>query len=251
MDTGVAPEADCGPLLLFRDYPGAMAPDLLHPDDRVPSTAGCPFDELPVLGQPPRERADAARNRVRLLDAAAELVDAHGAAHVTMEAVAAAARVGKGTLFRRFGDRAGLMLALVDHAEQEYQQSFLSGPPPLGPGAPPLERLEAFGVSTIHFLLRYLDLFLAAEPCASRRCLVPARALRVTHVSTLLRQAGCDGDAELLAQALIGYLDPILLNHLHEQRHLPVERIEDGWRDLVARAALPPVRAAQVPGGAR
>jgi AcrR family transcriptional regulator len=190
--------------------------------------------ELPVLGQAPRERADAARNRARLLDAAAGLVAEHGAEHVTMEAVAAAACVGKGTLFRRFGDRAGLMLALIDHAEQEYQQAFMSGPPPLGPGAPAPERLEAFGLATIRFTLRYLDLLLAAEPCASKRCLVPARALRVAHVSTLLRRAGCGGDPDLLAQTLVGSLDPTLLNHLHRQCGFPVERIENGWRDLVA-----------------
>ncbi|MFC1413952.1 TetR/AcrR family transcriptional regulator [Streptacidiphilus sp. N1-12] len=191
--------------------------------------------ELTVVGQPPRERADAARNRARLLDAAAGLVDAHGAEHVTMEAVAAAARVGKGTLFRRFGDRNGLMLALVDHAEQEYQQAFMSGPAPLGPGAPAPERLLAFGIATIRFSFRYLDLFLAAEPCASKRCLVAARAVRVTHVSSLLRQAGSGGDTELLAQTLVGYLDPALLNHLHHQRHVPLERIEEGWRELVGR----------------
>lgn len=218
-----------------------MAPSLQPPPERdLPCDAHLSVEppapvELPVLGQPPRERADAARNRARLLDAAADLVDEYGAEHVTMEAVAAAACVGKGTLFRRFGDRSGLMLALIDHAEQEYQQAFLSGPPPLGPGAPPRERLEAFGISTIRFQLRYLDLFLAAEPCASKQCLVPARALRVTHVGTLLRQAGGGGDIELLAQTLIGYLDPALLNHLHEQCGIPVERIEDNWRDLVAR----------------
>ena len=222
-----------------------MAPQLRSPADRalpdharpdVPPVV-LPVVELPVVGQAPRERADAARNRARLLDAAAELVAEHGAEHVTMEAVAAAACVGKGTLFRRFGDRAGLMLALIDHAEQEYQQAFMTGPPPLGPGAPPLERLDAFGIATLRFVLRYLDLFLASEPCASKRCLVPARALRVAHVSALLRQTGRDGDVEPLAQTLVGYLDPVLLNHLHRQRNFSVERIEDGWRGLVALAA--------------
>ncbi|MGW4278147.1 TetR/AcrR family transcriptional regulator, partial [Streptomyces seoulensis] len=88
-------------------------------------------------------RADAARNRARLLDAAARLVAEHGAAAVTMEAVAAAAQVGKGTVFRRFGDRTGLLTALLDHSEKKFQASFLSGPPPLGPGAPAVERLRA------------------------------------------------------------------------------------------------------------
>src|SRR6185437_6944321 len=75
-----------------------------------------PVDELPVLdpGQAPPERADAARNRARILAAAAELVAQRGIEHVSMDDVAKAACVGTGTLYRRFGDRAGLALALLD-----------------------------------------------------------------------------------------------------------------------------------------
>ncbi|MCZ9343737.1 TetR/AcrR family transcriptional regulator, partial [Streptomyces sp. TRM76130] len=90
--------------------------------------------ELLQLGTGPQEepclRADAARNRARLLEAAARLVAEHGAAGVTMEAVAAAAQVGKGTVFRRFGDRTGLLMALMDHSEKKFQAALLSGPPP-------------------------------------------------------------------------------------------------------------------------
>ena len=204
----------------------------------IPSTGPDPDParELTLVGQPPHERADAARNRSRLLDAAAQLVRELGAQNVTMDAVAAAAQVGKGTLFRRFGDREGLMRALLDHAETEYQRGFLTGPPPLGPGAPARERLDAFGRTTIRHHLDHLDLYLAADTCAERRLLVPAAMLRVTHVATLLRLAGVDGDAELLAQALNGYLDPVLLHHLHVQRGYPTARLEEGWSQLVRRA---------------
>ncbi|TDU02265.1 TetR family transcriptional regulator [Streptomyces sp. 846.5] len=195
--------------------------------------------ELPVVDQTPRERSDAARNRARLLDAATALVREHGAQNVTMEAVADAACVGKGTLFRRFGDREGLMLALLEHAEEEYQRGYLFGPPPLGPGAEPLERLDAFGAATIRHLLCSMDLYLAADACASRRYTVPAGVLRVTHVAMLLRQAGAVGDVELVAQTLAGYLDPALIHHLVQQRGLPLERVEAGWRELVVRAVAP------------
>jgi len=47
----------------------------------------------------------------------------------------AAAGVGKGTLIPRFGDRAGLAVALLDERERELQERILSGRPPLGPGA--------------------------------------------------------------------------------------------------------------------
>jgi len=99
--------------------------------------------ELPV--SVPHERGDAARNRLLLLDAARRLIAEHGPEAVTMDDVAAAAGVGKGTLFRRFGSRAGLMLVLLDEDERANQQAFLFGPPPLGPDAPPMDRLIAFG----------------------------------------------------------------------------------------------------------
>ncbi|MCD0480841.1 TetR/AcrR family transcriptional regulator [Streptacidiphilus sp. ASG 303] len=194
-------------------------------------------DEAPAEASPCR--ADAVRNRLRLLEAAARLVAEHGPEHVTMEAVAAAAGVGKGTVFRRFGDRAGLMLALLDHAERAYQQSFLAGPPPLGPGAPPVQRLEAFGTATLRHLVVHAGLLLAAEHDPDRRFAAPRR-VRLVHVSALLREAGAGGDQELLAEALLAFLDTALVDHLRRRGGMTFERLDAGWRDLVARV----VRAA-------
>lgn len=201
-----------------------------------------PAEKTPVVVQlgaadsaEPCLRADAARNRARLLDAAARLVAEHGAAAVTMEAVAAAAQVGKGTVFRRFGDRTGLLTALLDHSEKKFQASFLTGPAPLGPGAPPVERLRAFGCAALRRADADLELQLAAEPCPDRRFIVPARRVRYGHVVLLLRQAVPDADAELLAQTLMGYLEPALIHHLTRQCHMPMERLQAGWHDLVER----------------
>ncbi|MRT44956.1 helix-turn-helix transcriptional regulator, partial [Xylella fastidiosa subsp. multiplex] len=94
--------------------------------------------QLSAADDEPCLRADAARNRARLLEAATRLIAEHGVAAVTMEGVAAAAQVGKGTVFRRFGDRTGLLMALLDHSARTLQADFMGGPPPLGPGAPPL-----------------------------------------------------------------------------------------------------------------
>ncbi|MDF3298804.1 TetR/AcrR family transcriptional regulator [Streptomyces tropicalis] len=180
-------------------------------------------------------RADAARNRARLLDAAARLVAEHGAAGVTMEAVAAAAEVGKGTVFRRFGDRTGLLRALLDHSERKFQAALLSGPPPLGPGAPPARRLGAFGCAALRRAADDLELQMAAEPVPDRRFLVPARRVQYAHVAMLLRQAVPDGDSELLAHTLLGYLEPALIHHLTRQCQVPMERLQEGWHDLVTR----------------
>src|SRR5689334_23638011 len=87
---------------------------------------------VPILGQQPRERSDAARNRDAVLCAAQQLIDRCGVDAVTMDAVADAAGVGKGTVFRRFGNRAGLMARLLDESEAAWQGLVISGPPPLG-----------------------------------------------------------------------------------------------------------------------
>ena len=112
---------------------------------------------------PPKERADAARNRSAILAAAGRLFAAHGVESVSMDAIAAEAGVGKGTLFRRFGDKAGLAVALLDHRESELQEAILSGPPPLGPDAATGERLAAFVESYLDYLLAHLDLVRMSE----------------------------------------------------------------------------------------
>src|SRR2546421_8813005 len=89
------------------------------------------------------ERADAARNRRAILAAAAELLATHRPEDVSLEQVAAAAGVGKGTVFHRFGNRTGLMYALMEQRARALEQAIATGPPPLGPGAPAAERLRA------------------------------------------------------------------------------------------------------------
>src|SRR5690349_16019684 len=97
-------------------------------------TATPPLRELAVTDQPAHDRGGAARNRTLLLDAARRLIAERSPDAVTTDDIAAAAGVGKGTLFRRFGSRAGLMLVLLDEDEKTEQQALMFGPPPLGPG---------------------------------------------------------------------------------------------------------------------
>ena len=97
------------------------------------------------------ERADAARNRRKILDAAARLFDECGVTAVSLDAIAAAAGVGKGTLFRRFGDKSGLAAALLDDRERTLQEAILRGPAPLGPGAETNQRITAFPVRAARF----------------------------------------------------------------------------------------------------
>jgi AcrR family transcriptional regulator len=117
--------------------------------------------DLPIAVRP--ERADAARNRRRILDAARELFGRHGVDGVSLERVAAEAGVSKATLFRRFGDRQALFLALLDEHERELQDALIAGPPPLGPGAPAGERLHAFVDALLQLSLDHREFLLASE----------------------------------------------------------------------------------------
>jgi AcrR family transcriptional regulator len=119
-----------------------------------------------LLPEPARERADAARNRLRVLEAAERLFAEHGVDGVSMDAVAREAGVGKGTVFRRFGDKAGLAAALLDERERELQEAMLSGPPPLGPGADDGARAEAFVRAYLRHLRRALDVVRLSETAA-------------------------------------------------------------------------------------
>jgi AcrR family transcriptional regulator len=189
--------------------------------------------DLPVLqpDEAPRERADAARNRLRILAAAAELVDERGIEHVSMEDVAQAACVGTGTLYRRFGDRSGLALALLDEQTREFQNALIAGPPPLGPGAPAVERLRAFGEGYLDLLERHAPLLAVAVP-PGRNADGP-HTMYATHLVILLREAAPHLDAEFTAQALLAMLDPA--RHLRARQGLgwSIERIRAGWRGLV------------------
>lgn len=189
---------------------------------------------LPILGQEPRERSDAARNRDAVLCAAAALVARCGVESVTMDAVADAAGVGKGTVFRRFGSRAGLMARLLDESEAAWQGSVIYGPPPLGPGAPPLERLLAFGRSRLVTNLASADLLLAASGADTGRSYA-AYSFTATHVRYLLDQIGVRGDIALLATALLAPLEVPILRQQVTIEHIDVDRIVASWEDLVNR----------------
>jgi AcrR family transcriptional regulator len=166
---------------------------------------------LPIAGQP-HERSDAAANRERILCAARRLLQEHGAGGLSMNAVAAAAGVGKGTIFRRFGDRDGLTKALLDAHTIQLQDAFLSGPPPLGPGAPPCERLEAFMRELVAFQDTHLEIVLAAERAASEA--PPVHGTFLIHIRTLLEQIDPRIDATVVAGLLFGAVAPRSLHRL-------------------------------------
>jgi AcrR family transcriptional regulator len=192
--------------------------------------------ELPVAGPAPRERADAVRNRARILDAATQLFAQHGVDCVSMDAIAEAAGVGKGTLFRRFGDRAALVRAMLEEPEIAFQEGFIRGPAPLGPGALPCDRLVAFGHALLDNLECHGDLVLAAEIRAGARFRSPVYGAYRAHVLTLLRDADLDVGAdglEYAADALLAAISAELVLHQRRGRDIPLSALKEGWSQLV------------------
>lgn len=203
--------------------------------------------ELPVLPAAASERADAARNRARILAAAERLFAERGVRCTSMEAIAAEAAVGKGTLFRRFGDRASLALAILDRDERDLQDAILRGSPPLGPGAPPAGRLAAFGCAMLDRLEAHSELLLDAESDGEGWRRSQPYAVHWLHVRTLVGQARPDGDVDYLADALLAALSAQAFIHQRHVRQIDLERLKAGYEDLVNRTLGGPRGADRIP----
>lgn len=170
-----------------------------------------------------RERADAIRNRQRILEAAQWLFREQEPASVTMGDIAAAAGVGRATLYRRYPDTAAVAIALLDQHERELQQRMVSGPPPLGPGASPGKRLAAFYGAMIDLLDEHLPLALGAETGPSRFTTGAYGTWRL-HVRSLLEAAEvADPDAHV--DALLAPLAPETFRYQRDGRGLTTMRI--------------------------
>ncbi len=195
-----------------------------------------PMVDLPLVVEEPVERADAARNRRRVLAAAERLFARDGVSCTTMDAIAAEAGVGKGTLFRRFGDRASLVRAVLGDREQLFQEELIRGAPPLGPGASACERLIAFGWGKLDLLEEHADLLFAAESGQQGAHLRSrAGALYHVHVMTLVREGAPELDPVLTADALLGSLGAELFLHQRRQRELPLAALKVHWESMVRR----------------
>jgi len=188
---------------------------------------------LPMLEPVRHERADAARNRATILAAAEALVAEHGAQCVTMDQVARAASVGKGTLFRHFGDRCGLMRALLDERERSFQEGFIRGPAPLGPGAPPRERLIAFGERMLEHIEIQGDLLAAAEGPPGERLRHSVYAAYRAHVIVLLTESAYAADIGYLADVLLGALTAELVLFQRRELAIPSDQLKASWAGLI------------------
>ncbi|MFH8336482.1 TetR/AcrR family transcriptional regulator [Streptomyces sp. AM6-12] len=185
-----------------------------------------------------RSRKDAARNREAVLAAADELFTRCGSPEdVTMAGVAAAAGVGKGTVFRAFGDRAGLLRALYEVRLEPLREAVETGPPPLGPTTPPQERVPALLDAVLCFKLDNRRLALALEDGGGSGS--PYRAEHYERWHSLLRavleQIPGLMDSDFTAHALLAATRADLVEHLAGEERVPREALRARLANFTAR----------------
>jgi AcrR family transcriptional regulator len=170
-----------------------------------------------------KPRSDATRNREAVL-AAADTLFAHceSPEAVTMADIAAAAGVGKATLFRGFGDRTGLIHALYELRLAPIRLAVEEGPPPLGPAAPPIERVPALLDAVLCFKLDHRHLALALESTGGGSSPYQAKHYEQWH-STL--KAALDRipgltDSDFTAHALLSAVRADLVEYLVGRQRL-------------------------------
>jgi AcrR family transcriptional regulator len=184
------------------------------------------------------ERADAARNRARVLAAAADLFAARDPRTVTMDDIAKAACVGRATVYRRYPDVWSIAVALLDEHERALQERLMRSAPPLGPGAPPAERLAAFYAAMIELIDTHADLVLGTETGGARFA-TGAYGFWSAHVRSLLVDAGV-ADPDAMVDVMLAPVSAEVYTH---QRARGLTRAQiTAALDRLAHTALPGTR---------
>lgn len=187
-----------------------------------------------------KERADAARNRLIILDAALHLfAEAKNPAVLTMDAVAEAAGVGKGTLFRRFGDRAGLLRAVFDLQVEQIANDIKHGSSPLGPDTPPKARILAILHAIIDLKLNNRSLTQAVESLTSVPNRSPFISEHYSYIEDLLKELLTNilpkSEVVFATHALLGAARMDLLDYLSEEEGMTKEEIHQNLDNFVRR----------------
>lgn len=170
-------------------------------------------------------RADAERNRAAILAVAGRLICEEKRDNVSMDDIAAATGVGKGTLFRRFTDREGLVRALVEdrtvRAWDTARALAADTAVPVG------DRITTFVAAVFDLTAIELAPLMRALPdgCQSGSW-APWRSL----LAGLITQVAPDADAEFLAMAIFASMRPEITDMVSADRH------RAGVLDLTTRA---------------
>jgi AcrR family transcriptional regulator len=183
--------------------------------------------DAPILPHDPRPtRADAVKNREHLLETARALFAQHGASSVSMSAIAEAAQVGKGTLYRHFPGKAQLCHELL-HAEQRDLQDRTLAMVRTNPDA--LACLHTFLREALEFVTRNHELMFDQYNAALLVSLDhPAHLWWRQTIRGLLARLAPTLDLDYAADVLYVLLDPRTVHFQTHAHHFSTDRILDG-----------------------
>jgi AcrR family transcriptional regulator len=191
-------------------------------------------------------RKDAARNHAAILAVAARLITERGL-DFAMDDVAAEAGVGKGTVFRRFGDREGLVRAVAERGAVRWREE--SRELAEADHLPAAERVITFVGTLFDHVMASLPLIVALERESAHATSCDSGYLHSHAVLTsLLEAAGVGADAGFRAHVLLAQLRGDVLHHLVHRCGQGAARVREGVleiaRDTVAgeRAPRPSAR---------
>ena len=185
-------------------------------------------DELVILTEPRPSRADALKNRARLLEVAGRLFAEQGIEAVSMTAIAEAAGVGKGTLYRHFENKNELTLALLDHDQRELQERTFDR---LRTSFDVRADLHWFLVAVLDFVVGHATLLKSGVPSPDLNVMIhPAHLWWRQTIRGLLERIALDGagDLDYASDVLYLMLNVHTVEFQRDFLHYDVERIRAG-----------------------
>jgi AcrR family transcriptional regulator len=181
-------------------------------------------DNIIILQEPRPTRADALKNRALLLETAQRLFDEQGVDTVSMSAIAEAAGVGKGTLYRHFTDKGELCLALLDKDQRELQERTLTR---LREQGDAYANLRWFVGQVLTFIDNH------GKWLTNDALQHPAHMWWRQTIRGLFDQLRVSGDRDYKADTLYILLNPHSIEYLRTARGYDRERIEQGLLDTL------------------
>ncbi len=187
------------------------------------------------------ERRDAVESRRRILEEARRLFDEHGIEAVSMHAIAHAAGVGQGTLYRRYTNKGDLCFDLIKESAESFRvdiEALLqreADRPALSRLDGVLERVVAFTEEKLPMMGAIRDAY-----CGQNRPMQfsnPHYCWIHACVTELVSEAVAQGEIGVLdpvftADALLGALSPQLYEFQRRERGMTPEEILAGVRRL-------------------
>ncbi|GAB1421310.1 hypothetical protein MASR2M15_14670 [Anaerolineales bacterium] len=190
-------------------------------------------DDLFFLADDKPSRADAMRNREKLLQVATQLFDQYPVEDVTMSQIAQSAQVGKGTLYRNFQDKGTLCIALLDQSLRTLQEETLTY---LRQDLPPYAKLVWFLKQVINFNVQNQEILQEVRRNATTdETVIRAHGWWYQTIFALLKQIDPTHDWQYISHVFYTALDIQAIQYQLDYLHYTQTDIEQQMLAMLDR----------------